>query len=69
MVFKALVILLLFVVLSTLFSGLFFLIKDKGQSERTVKSLTWRIGLSLILFILLMIGAATGWIQPHGVQG
>ena len=65
MLFKALVILLLLVILSTLFSGLYFLIRDKGHSNRTVKSLTWRIGLSLALFVLLLIGAATGWIQPH----
>ncbi len=65
MLFKSLVVLLLLIILSTLFSGLYFLIRDKGQSTRTVKSLTWRIGLSLALFILLLIGAATGWIQPH----
>ncbi len=65
MLFKSLVVLLLLIILSTLFSGLYFLIRDKGQSNRTVKSLTWRIGLSLALFILLLIGAATGWIQPH----
>ena len=41
--------------------------QDKGQGERTVKALTWRIGISLFLFILLMIGAATGLIEPHGL--
>lgn len=65
MLFKILVILMLAVILSALFSGLFFLIRDKGQSTRTVKSLTWRIGISLLLFVLLLIGAATGLIEPH----
>lgn len=65
MLFKILVILLLVVILSALFSGLFFLIRDQGRSTRTVKSLTWRIGISLVLFVLLLIGAATGLIDPH----
>lgn len=65
MLFKILVILMLAVILSALFSGLFFLIRDQGQSNRTVKSLTWRIAISLLLFVLLLIGAATGLIEPH----
>lgn len=65
MLFKSLVILLLVFAVSALFSGLFYLIRDKGQSTRTVKSLTWRIAISLVLFALLLIGAATGLIEPH----
>lgn len=65
MLFKTLVVLLLVLVLSALFSGLYFLIRDQGQSNRTVKSLTWRIGISLALFVLLLVGAATGLIEPH----
>jgi len=68
-IFKILVVLLLLVILSTLFSGMYYMMKDKGKSDRVVKALTWRIGLSVVLFALLMIGAATGLIQPHGVGG
>ena len=46
-------------------SALYFLVRDKGNSMRTVKALTWRIALSLILFIMLLIGFAMGWITPH----
>jgi hypothetical protein len=69
MLFKVLVVSLLLFVVYTLFSGLFYLLKDQGHSERTVKSLTIRIAVSLLLFALLMIGAATGLIHPHGVGG
>ncbi len=65
--FKILVVLLLLVIVSALFSGMYYMVKDKGKSDRVVKALTWRIGLSVTLFVLLMIGAATGLIQPHGV--
>ena len=58
---------MLFIIIGSLFSGLFYLIRDKGTSERTVRALTVRISLSVLLFILLMIGYATGLLQPHGV--
>ena len=67
LIFKSAVILLLIIIVVALFSGMFFLIRDKGQSDRTVKSLTVRIVLSIVLFILLIIGFATGLIQPHGI--
>ena len=66
MITKIIVILFLFAIIGSLFSGLFFLMKDKGASERTVKALTVRVSLSVLLFILLMIGFATGLPQPHG---
>ena len=66
MITKIIVILFLFAIIGSLFSGLFFLMKEKGASERTVKALTVRVSLSVLLFILLMIGFATGLLQPHG---
>ena len=66
MITKIIVVLFLLAIVGSLFSGLFFLMKDKGASERTVKALTVRVSLSVLLFILLMIGFATGLLQPHG---
>jgi hypothetical protein len=54
-------------ILASLFSGLFFLVRDQGKSKRTVKALTWRVGLSLALFLLLLAGYYFGLIKPHGV--
>jgi hypothetical protein len=66
MIFKLLVIALLISTLYALGSALFSLLRgNDGDSERMVKALTWRIGLSLGIFILLMIGYATGLITPH----
>jgi hypothetical protein len=61
---------LLFIVfiLASLASALYFLIKDKGQSDRTVKMLTVRIALSLILFVLLMAGYYFGAIPHTGLR-
>ncbi len=55
------------IILFSLGSGLVFLLKDEGRTNRTVKALTWRIGLSLDLFLLLILGAMVGIIQPHAV--
>jgi hypothetical protein len=66
MLFKLLVIALLLIILFSLFSGLFFLVKDQGSSTRTVKALTLRIALSVALFALLLVGMSTGLITPHG---
>lgn len=64
---KWLVVAVMLVILSALGSSLLFLIRDEGKSNRTVKALTWRIGLSLGLFIFLFIAFSMGWIQPHGL--
>ena len=67
LLFKGLVILLLLSVLISLFSGLVYLVRDQGQSKRTLKSLTLRIAISLALFLILFVGLATGLIHPHGL--
>ena len=64
---KIIIILAFLGIVASLASGLVFLVKDDGDSRRTLRALTWRIGLSVGLFALLMILAATGVITPHGV--
>ena len=68
LIYKIIVVLLLFAVLISLTSGMFFLVHDKGDTDRTVKSLTIRIALSIALFLMLIIGYFTGMIQPHGIN-
>jgi len=60
---KVIVLLLLGFVVVSLFSGLFFLVKDKGQTNRTVNALTLRIGLSILAIAVVMIAGATGVIE------
>jgi len=63
-----LVILLAFAgILLSLGSALVFLIRDQSDSNRTLRALTFRIGLSIGLFVFIMVLVATGVIQPHGV--
>lgn len=64
---KILIVACLVGIVVSLGSGLFHLVNDKGESKKMVRSLTWRIGLSVALFILLFIAWSQGLIQPHGV--
>ena len=68
MIFKLLIVILLFFVIFSLGQALFYLIKDEGKSDRMVKALSWRIGLSVFIFLLLLIGQAVGLIQSHGLS-
>lgn len=66
MLSKILILIMLALIVTSLFSALFYLIKDKGQGERTAKALTLRIALSIALFVLLLISFKLGLIgQPH----
>ncbi|MDP2431600.1 MAG: twin transmembrane helix small protein [Pseudomonadota bacterium] len=59
--------LLLVLILFSLLSGLVYLIRDRGHGERAVEALTWRIGLSIALFLVLMAGHYLGLWQPAGL--
>ena len=64
---KIIILALLLLVILSLGAGMFTLIKDRNNSDRTVKFLTVRIALSVSLFILLIVSFMMGWIQPHGL--
>lgn len=65
---KIIIILFLVAILGSLSSGLYYLMKDKGSSDRTVRALTVRISLSVLLFLLLILGYLTGLLHPHGIH-
>jgi hypothetical protein len=62
---RIIVILFIIVILGSLGSALYYLIKDRGTSERTAKALTIRIALSITLFLLLMLGFHFGLITTR----
>lgn len=68
MLSKILVIVIFLGILISMGSALVFLIKDKGQSNRTLRALTVRIVVSVALFVLLFVLWALGLISPHGVR-
>jgi O-antigen/teichoic acid export membrane protein len=54
--FDLLIILVMAGIVVSLGLGLYFLVKDRGKTERTVRSLTVRVGLAIMLLVLLALG-------------
>ncbi len=57
----------LILILWNLGAGLYYMLVDKGQTKRSVNSLTKRIGLSVALILFVVVAIKMGWITPHGV--
>ena len=57
---KIIIVVLFIALLTSLFSGLAFLIKDKGSTFRTWHSLTVRLVLAALLMGFLIYGVASG---------
>jgi hypothetical protein len=67
--FKYFVIVILALILASLGKALFHLSSSEpGDSRKMVKALSWRIGLSVLLFLLLIVAYTQGWIEPQRVR-
>lgn len=62
---KLFVVLALLAIVGSLFSGLWFLYKDRGEGTRTVRALTLRIGLSISLFMVLLLSYRFGLVPGY----
>jgi len=62
MLLKIIVVALLFIVLYCLGSAVVYLVKDGSSPEKMAKALTWRIVISLVLFLFLMLSFMMGWV-------
>jgi hypothetical protein len=67
LIVKIIIVVLLGLVVLSLGAGMFSMVKDGGDSNRTVKFLTIRIALSIVTFLFIALAFYMGWIQPHGV--
>ena len=65
---KILVAIAFILILGSLGSALFFLMRDKGKSNRTVQALALRVGLSITLFLLILLAHHLGYNQPTGIH-
>ena len=66
---KIAIVLFLLAIVTALFSGMWFMLKDKSDKRRTVTALSWRVGLQVALILFLILAAYMGWITPHSVSG
>jgi hypothetical protein len=64
---KLIVLLMLAAIIASLGSALWQLTRGAGDSQKLLRALTWRITLSVILFVLLLVAYWLGLLRPHGV--
>jgi len=68
---KYLVILAFVGIIGSLGSALFFMMRDgrdgKAKTSNMARALAWRVGLSILLFICILIAWKLGYIQPTGI--
>jgi hypothetical protein len=64
---RLIIIAVLVAIVGTLGSALFQLARG-GDSQKLLRSLTWRVGLSVGLFLVLVIAWRAGLIRPHGLR-
>ena len=55
-------------IIGSLGSALFFVMRDKGRTNRAVHALAMRVGLSITLFLILLGAYEMGWIAPTGLR-
>ena len=67
---KLLILLAFLAIIVSLGSALFSLNQSGGSADRgVIRALTWRIGLSIALFLFIMFSFWMGWVTPHGLRG
>jgi len=64
---KIVIVLAFAAIIGSLMSALFFMMRDKGRTRNTVRALGVRVGLSIALFLFLLVAHQLGWIQAQGV--
>jgi branched-subunit amino acid transport protein AzlD len=57
---KIFIVALLLAVIVSLFSGLFFLIRDGGKTNRVINSLALRVALSVLLLLVILLSLWQG---------
>jgi cytochrome b561 len=62
------IIAVLIAIIASLGSALVQLSRGGGDSQKMLRALTWRIGLSVALFLLLLLAWQMGYIRPHNLQ-
>ncbi len=66
MLTKIIIILLLIAMIASLGYAMLTMMREKGRGTGTVKALTYRVGIWVVLFILIVVGLYTGAIKPGG---
>ncbi|WP_158905190.1 twin transmembrane helix small protein [Burkholderia sp. L27(2015)] len=64
---RIVVVIAFILIIGSLASALYFMMKDRGNSKRMVYSLMFRVGFSIALFLFILFANWMGWIQSTGI--
>jgi hypothetical protein len=65
---KPLIVLVLLLIVGSLGKALFSMSSGPENSARVVEALSWRIGLSVALFVGIVVSYHFGWVAPHAIR-
>lgn len=58
-------------IIASLGAALFFMLKrqteDKFRGRRMARALAWRVGISIVLFVSILVAWKLGYLQPSGI--
>ena len=63
--FKLFIIAALVLIIVQMAWGLKAMYRKESSKEDMARALTWRVGFSIGLFLLLLLGMRLGWITPN----
>ncbi len=64
---KWIIVIAFVLIIGSLASALFFLVRDRGRTRNTMRALGFRVGFSVALFVFILFAQYMGWIHPTGV--
>jgi hypothetical protein len=65
---KPLIVLTLLAIVASLGKALFSMSSGPEHAARVVQALSWRLGLSVVLFMSLLLSYYLGWIAPNTLR-
>lgn len=67
MLMKVFIVLMMVGIVFSLGNAFYYLLKNRTSGTDMVKALSYRVGISLALFLILLLAFALGLIKPHGI--
>ena len=64
---KWIVIVALALIVASLVSAGVFLVRDRGKTRNVVRALSVRVGISVALFVFILVAHQLGWIESSGL--
>ncbi|CAG2126994.1 MULTISPECIES: twin transmembrane helix small protein [Cupriavidus] len=65
---RFIIVLAFILIIGSLASALFFMMRDRGRTPNMMRSLMFRVGFSVALFLFILFSHWMGWIHSTGIQ-